>query len=97
MPKGQNLTARSLEHFYYWDCVDELRAARLVPPGFPIGGITAYGSLAGSIGTLRLAARRSATFTISSLDCSANSARPGRYEQAFLQAPEGRAAAAEAR
>jgi 4-hydroxyisophthalate hydroxylase len=47
IPKGQNLTARSLEHFYYWDCADELRAARLLPPGFPIGGITAYGSLAG--------------------------------------------------
>ena len=47
IPKGQNLTARSLEHFYYWDCADELRAARLLPPGFPIGGITAYASLAG--------------------------------------------------
>jgi 4-hydroxyisophthalate hydroxylase len=47
IPKGQNLTARSLEHFYYWDCADELRAARLLPPGFPIGGITAYESLAG--------------------------------------------------
>jgi 4-hydroxyisophthalate hydroxylase len=47
IPKGQNLTARSLEHFYYWGCVDELRAARVLPPGFPIGGITAYGSLAG--------------------------------------------------
>lgn len=47
IPKGQNLTARSLEHFYRWDCADELRAARLLPPGFPIGGITAYGSLAG--------------------------------------------------
>jgi 4-hydroxyisophthalate hydroxylase len=47
IPKGQNLTARSLEHFYYWDCADQLRAARLLPPGFPIGGITAYGSLAG--------------------------------------------------
>jgi len=47
IPKGQNLTGRSLEHFYYWDCADELRAARLLPPGFPIGGITAYGSLAG--------------------------------------------------
>jgi len=47
VPKGQNLTARSLEHFYSWGCVDELRAARLLPPGFPIGGITAYGSLAG--------------------------------------------------
>jgi 4-hydroxyisophthalate hydroxylase len=47
IPKGQNLTARSLEHFYYWDCADELRAARLLPPGLPIGGITAYESLAG--------------------------------------------------
>jgi 4-hydroxyisophthalate hydroxylase len=47
IPKGQNLTARSLEHFYFWDCADELRAARLLPPRFPIGGITAYESLAG--------------------------------------------------
>jgi 4-hydroxyisophthalate hydroxylase len=47
IPKGQNLTARSLEHFYYWGCADELRSARLLPPEFPIGGITAYGSLAG--------------------------------------------------
>jgi 4-hydroxyisophthalate hydroxylase len=47
IPKGQNLTARSLEHFYFWDCADELRAACLLPQGFPIGGITAYESLAG--------------------------------------------------
>jgi 4-hydroxyisophthalate hydroxylase len=47
IPKGQNLTARSLEHFYFWDCADELRAASLLPAGFPIGGITAYESLAG--------------------------------------------------
>jgi 4-hydroxyisophthalate hydroxylase len=47
IPKGQNLTARSLEHFYFWGCADQLRAARLLPPGFPIGGITAYESLAG--------------------------------------------------
>lgn len=46
IPRGQNLSARSLEHFYYWDCADELRAARLLPSGFPIGGITAYQSLA---------------------------------------------------
>ena len=46
-PRGQNLTARSLEHFYYWDCAGELRAARLLPADFPIGGITAYESLAG--------------------------------------------------
>jgi 2-polyprenyl-6-methoxyphenol hydroxylase-like FAD-dependent oxidoreductase len=47
IPRGQNLSARSLEHFYYWGCADELRAARLLPPGFPIGGITAYKNLAG--------------------------------------------------
>jgi 2-polyprenyl-6-methoxyphenol hydroxylase-like FAD-dependent oxidoreductase len=46
IPKGQNLTARSLEHFYFWACADELRASRLMPPDFPIGGITAYESLA---------------------------------------------------
>jgi 4-hydroxyisophthalate hydroxylase len=46
VPKGQNLTARSLEHFYFWDCADQLHAARLLPPGFPIGGITAYENLA---------------------------------------------------
>jgi len=46
IPRGQNLSARSLEHFYYWGCAGELRAARLMPAGFPIGGITAYQSLA---------------------------------------------------
>ncbi len=45
IPKGQNLTHRSLEHFYFWEAVDELRAARLLPTGYPIGGITAYGDL----------------------------------------------------
>lgn len=45
IPKGQNLTQRTLEHFYFWNCVDELRAARLLPPGYPIGGLTAYGNL----------------------------------------------------
>lgn len=45
VPKGQNLTQRTLEHFYFWGCVEELRAARLLPPGYPIGGLTAYGNL----------------------------------------------------
>src|SRR3954452_6010189 len=45
IPKGQNLTNRTLEHFYFWGCVDELRAARVMPAGYPIGGVTAYGSL----------------------------------------------------
>ncbi len=45
IPKGQNLTNRTLEHFYFWNCVEELRAARVMPPGYPIGGLTAYGNL----------------------------------------------------
>jgi 2-polyprenyl-6-methoxyphenol hydroxylase-like FAD-dependent oxidoreductase len=46
IPKGQNLTQRTLEHFYFWGLVDELRAARVMPPGYPIGEVTAFGSLA---------------------------------------------------
>jgi 2-polyprenyl-6-methoxyphenol hydroxylase-like FAD-dependent oxidoreductase len=45
IPKGQNLTQRTLEHFYFWGIADELRAARLMPKGAPIGEITAYGDL----------------------------------------------------
>ncbi|MPZ48008.1 MAG: monooxygenase [Dehalococcoidia bacterium] len=45
IPKGQNLTNRTLEHFYFWGCVDQLRAARVMPPGYPIGGVTAYDNL----------------------------------------------------
>src|ERR671935_2137689 len=45
IPKGQNLTNRTLEHFYFWHCVDELRAARVMPPDYPIGGITVYRNL----------------------------------------------------
>src|SRR5579862_5516093 len=45
IPKGQNLSPRTLEHFYFWGIVDQLRAERLMPKGYPISGITAYGSL----------------------------------------------------
>jgi 2-polyprenyl-6-methoxyphenol hydroxylase-like FAD-dependent oxidoreductase len=45
IPKGQNLTPRTLEHFYFWGIVDELRAARIMPKGYPISGITTYGTL----------------------------------------------------
>jgi 4-hydroxyisophthalate hydroxylase len=45
IPKGQNLTQRTLEHFYFWGIERELRAARIMPPGYPIGEITAYGDL----------------------------------------------------
>src|SRR5262249_17919698 len=45
IPKGQNLTQRTLEHFHFWGIEEELRAARIMPPGYPIGEITAYGDL----------------------------------------------------
>src|SRR4029079_13378026 len=47
IPKGQNLTHRTLEHFYSWGIVDELRRARAMPAVYPIGEIPPYGNLAG--------------------------------------------------
>jgi 2-polyprenyl-6-methoxyphenol hydroxylase-like FAD-dependent oxidoreductase len=45
VPKGQSLSNRTLEHFYFWNCVDELRRARVLPPGYPIGGVTIYNTM----------------------------------------------------
>ncbi len=45
IPRGQNLTQRTLERFYFWGCVDELRAQRLLPVHVPAAGITAYANL----------------------------------------------------
>src|SRR5205814_1701426 len=45
IPKGQNLTQRTLEHFYFWGIVEELRAARVMPPTYPIGNVTTYKTL----------------------------------------------------
>ena len=45
IPKGQNLTQRTLEHFYFWGIEDQLRAARTMPRDYPIGGMTCYGTL----------------------------------------------------
>ena len=45
IPKGQNLMQRSVEHFWRWGIVDELRAARAMPPDYPMNGIIAYGDL----------------------------------------------------
>jgi 2-polyprenyl-6-methoxyphenol hydroxylase-like FAD-dependent oxidoreductase len=45
VPKGQNLTQRTMEHFQAWGCEAALRAARTIPPDYGIGGLTAYGSL----------------------------------------------------
>ncbi len=45
IPKGQNLTQRTMEHFHFWGCEAELRAARTFPEGVGIGGITTYRTL----------------------------------------------------
>lgn len=45
IPKGQNLTQRTLEHFHFWGAEKALRAARTIPPEFGAGGVTAYRTL----------------------------------------------------
>ena len=45
IPKGQNLTQRTLEHFAKWGLDKELRDSRLMPKGYAIGELTAYGNL----------------------------------------------------
>jgi 4-hydroxyisophthalate hydroxylase len=46
IPKGQNLTQRAMEHFYSWGVADEVRAARMLPPEYPMSGIVSYRNLA---------------------------------------------------
>lgn len=48
IPKGQNLTQRTMEHFHFWGAEKELRDARTIPPEYGIGGLTAYGTLLGN-------------------------------------------------
>ena len=48
IPKGQNLTQRTLDLFHSWGIADELRARRAIRPGFPGNAIVAYGDLAGA-------------------------------------------------
>ena len=45
IPKGQNLTQRTMEHFQSWGAEQQLRAARTLPQDAGIAGLTAYGSL----------------------------------------------------
>jgi 2-polyprenyl-6-methoxyphenol hydroxylase-like FAD-dependent oxidoreductase len=47
IPKGQNLTQRTLEHIRHWGVEPQLRAARTIPTSYGIGGLTAYGTLLG--------------------------------------------------
>jgi len=48
IPKGQNLTQRTMEHLHFWGVEREVRAARTIPPAYGIGGLTAYGTLLGT-------------------------------------------------
>jgi 2-polyprenyl-6-methoxyphenol hydroxylase-like FAD-dependent oxidoreductase len=48
IPKGQNLTQRTMEHFYFWKAEAALRAARTIPKEQGIGGMTTYGTLLGT-------------------------------------------------
>ena len=45
IPKGQNLTQRTMEHFHFWGAEAALRAARTIPPDYGIGGMTSHGTL----------------------------------------------------
>ncbi|HUG32412.1 MAG TPA: FAD-dependent monooxygenase [Acidimicrobiia bacterium] len=45
IPKGQNLTQRTMEHFESWGVVDAIRAARQMPLDYPNSGLTAYRNL----------------------------------------------------
>jgi 2-polyprenyl-6-methoxyphenol hydroxylase-like FAD-dependent oxidoreductase len=47
IPKGQNLTQRTMEHVHSWGAEPALRAARTIPREYGIGGLTAYGTLLG--------------------------------------------------
>jgi len=47
IPKGQNLTQRTAEHFWFWGVADDIRNNLAMPKGYPIGEVTAYGDLMG--------------------------------------------------
>lgn len=47
VPKGQNLTQRTMEHFHFWGCEDDLRSRRIVPRDVANGGMVCYGTLLG--------------------------------------------------
>jgi 2-polyprenyl-6-methoxyphenol hydroxylase-like FAD-dependent oxidoreductase len=47
IPKGQNLTQRTMEHFRAWGVEAAVRAARTIPREWGIGGLTTYRTLLG--------------------------------------------------
>jgi 2-polyprenyl-6-methoxyphenol hydroxylase-like FAD-dependent oxidoreductase len=49
IPRGQNLTQRTMEHFHFWGAEDALRASRTIRREYGIGGMTTYRSLLSGI------------------------------------------------
>lgn len=47
IPKGQNLTQRTMEHLRSWGVEDTVRSLRPTPPHIRSGGVNAFGSLLG--------------------------------------------------
>jgi len=47
IPKGQNLTQRTGEHFWFWGVDEDIANNLAMPKGYPIGEVTAYGNLMG--------------------------------------------------
>ncbi len=47
VPKGQNLTQRTAEHFRAWHCEEAVRSAHPLPEGAGTGGMYCYGTLLG--------------------------------------------------
>lgn len=47
IPKGQNLTQRTMEHLRFWGVEEAVRSARVMPTGYPAAGVNAYGTLMG--------------------------------------------------
>ena len=45
IPKGQNLTQRTMEHMQAWGVETAIRDAKCIPKGRGMGGLTAYGTL----------------------------------------------------
>ncbi len=62
VPKGQNLTQRTLEHFRNWGIEDELHAARTLSRAQPASGRVVYGSLLSGYSYPRLQRERVGEF-----------------------------------
>ena len=51
IPKGQNLTQRSMEHMAVWGVEHEIRSARVLPTDFPAAGVNTFGAILSDLST----------------------------------------------